>query len=655
MICQPGYTIADGIAVKHPGVLPSSILDRRPRRHRRVSDEEISEALVLCVERTKLLVEGAGAVGLAALLAGRIAGKGSVAVVLSGGNIDATTLISVLRHGLTQAGRFLAIRLLIPDRPGELRERSRPVARGRGNVVSVDHHREGRTTTRCRPRSSSSSRTRDEAHCQELCRRSARRATRSSASGRLPRLARWRPVHPADSRTPRARSSARSAARRSTPHRLRGARSARSSASSSSTSSGRPRARSRAIPRTCARCCARTTNARACELENFGGTVEKFIGDAVVAVFGAPVAHEDDPERAVRAALAVRDAVARLNEEEPGRDLHVRVAVNTGEALVSLDAAPDEGEAMVAGDVDQHRRAHPVGRAGRRHPRRRADLPSDRARRSSTASRARRGEGQGGAGAACGRPSRRDRGSASTSAERDAHPLVGRDRELDLLVDALQRARGDRSTQLVTLVGVPGIGKSRLLYELGRVVDADEELITWRQGRSLPYGEGASFWALGEIVKAQAGILESDSGRGHRGEARRTPSRRRRTRASALGRATPAPARRPRRRRSDRRRSPRRGVRRLAPLPRGARARAGRPCSSSRTSTGPTTACSTSSTASSTGSTACRSSSSARRGRSCSSAAPAGVEGSGTRPPSRSRRSTTTRPRASSSRCSSAP
>ena len=88
--------------------------------------------------------------------------------------------------------------------------------------------------------------------------------------------------------------------------------------------------------------------------------------------------------------------------------------------------------------------------------------------------------------------------------------LVGRGAELDLLVDALARTRRERVTQLVTLVGVPGIGKSRLVYELGRVVDEDPELITWRQGRSLPYGEGVSFWALGEIVKAQAGILESD-------------------------------------------------------------------------------------------------------------------------------------------------
>ena len=168
VICQPGYTIADGIAVKHPGVLPSSILERVLDDTVSVSDEEISEALVLCVERTKLLVEGAGAVGLAALLAGRVPGTGSVAVVLSGGNIDATTLISVLRHGLTEAGRFLAIRLLIPDRPGELRNVLDLIAKGRGNVVSVDHHREGRTTTALQTELEIIVSTRDEEHCQEL-------------------------------------------------------------------------------------------------------------------------------------------------------------------------------------------------------------------------------------------------------------------------------------------------------------------------------------------------------------------------------------------------------------------------------------------------------------------------------------------------------
>ncbi len=168
VICQPGYTIADGIAVKHPGVLPSGILDSLLDGTIPVSDEEISEALVLCVERTKLLVEGAGAVGLAALLAGRVPGSGPVAVVLSGGNIDATTLISVLRHGLTEAGRFLAIRLLIPDRPGELRSMLDLIAEGRGNVVSVDHHREGRTTTALQTEIELVVSTRDEAHCREL-------------------------------------------------------------------------------------------------------------------------------------------------------------------------------------------------------------------------------------------------------------------------------------------------------------------------------------------------------------------------------------------------------------------------------------------------------------------------------------------------------
>src|SRR5205823_2893346 len=143
-----------------------------------------------------------------------------------------------------------------------------------------------------------------------------------------------------------------------------------------------------------------------------GGTVEKFIGDAVMAVFGAPVAHEDDPERAVRAAIAIRDSI--------GEELQIRTAVNTGEALVALDARAVEGEGMVSGD------------------------------------------------------------GVNTSA------------------------------QLVTLVGVPGIGKSRLVAELFQITESDPDLISWRQGRSLPYGERVSFWALGEIVKAHAGILESD-------------------------------------------------------------------------------------------------------------------------------------------------
>ncbi|MDW8338096.1 MAG: pyridoxal-phosphate dependent enzyme [Thermoleophilia bacterium] len=168
VVCQPGLTIADGIAVKHRGVLAGAILGRTLEGMIEVSDEEISEALTLCLERTKLLVEGAGAVGLAALLAGRVPGSGPVAVVLSGGNIDATTLISVVRLGLTRAGRFLAVRMLIPDRPGELRAVLDVVASHRGNVVSVDHRREGTTTTALQTEVEIVVSTRDEAHCREL-------------------------------------------------------------------------------------------------------------------------------------------------------------------------------------------------------------------------------------------------------------------------------------------------------------------------------------------------------------------------------------------------------------------------------------------------------------------------------------------------------
>jgi threonine dehydratase len=168
VLCQPGLTIADGISVKHRGELPSSILETTLDGTVEVTDEEICEALVLCLERAKLLLEGAGAVGLAALLAGRVEGSGPVAVVLSGGNVDATTLISVMQHGLTRAGRYLALRTLIPDRPGELRNLLDLVARERGNVVSVDHHREGTTTTVLQTEVELVVATRDAAHCDEL-------------------------------------------------------------------------------------------------------------------------------------------------------------------------------------------------------------------------------------------------------------------------------------------------------------------------------------------------------------------------------------------------------------------------------------------------------------------------------------------------------
>jgi class 3 adenylate cyclase/tetratricopeptide (TPR) repeat protein len=246
------------------------------------------------------------------------------------------------------------------------------------------------------------------------------------------------------------------------------------------------------------------------ELERFGGTVEKFIGDAVMALFGAPVAHEDDPERAVRSALAIQDAVAELRESDKRLDLHVRIGVNTGEALVALGARPSEGEGMASGDVVntaarlqsaapvdgvlvgevtyrgtsrviEYEEAEPIQAKGKTEPVRVWVARQARSRLGSDVQQA------------------------------PSTPLVGREKEVDLLWAALDRARTEQSPQLVTLVGVPGIGKSRLVWELFRRVENDPDLITWRQGRSLPYGEGVAFWALGEMVKAQAGVLHSDS------------------------------------------------------------------------------------------------------------------------------------------------
>ncbi|MEX2612749.1 MAG: pyridoxal-phosphate dependent enzyme, partial [Gaiellaceae bacterium] len=168
VVCKPGLTIADGISVKSRGELAGSILDRTLDDIVEVSDEEISDALVLCLERKKLVVEGAGAVGLAALLAGRAGGKDPVAIVLSGGNIDATTLISVMRLGLTRSGRYLAMRMLIPDRPGELSNVLELVARERGNLVTVDHHREGTTRTALQTEVELVVSTRDDAHCDAI-------------------------------------------------------------------------------------------------------------------------------------------------------------------------------------------------------------------------------------------------------------------------------------------------------------------------------------------------------------------------------------------------------------------------------------------------------------------------------------------------------
>jgi threonine dehydratase len=163
-----GYTIADGIAVKVPSDFTMPLLEDLLDDIVVVTDDEISEAIVLMMERSKFVVEGAGAVGVAALLAEK-AGASDVAIpVVSGGNIDATMLISVMRHGLTSAGRYLVVRTRLADRPGELIKLLSLVADERGNVIAVDHHREGMNTPVTETEVELTLVTRNEGHCRDL-------------------------------------------------------------------------------------------------------------------------------------------------------------------------------------------------------------------------------------------------------------------------------------------------------------------------------------------------------------------------------------------------------------------------------------------------------------------------------------------------------
>ncbi len=163
-----GFTIADGIAVKAPGELTSGILDRVLDDVVAVGDEEIAEAIVLLLERTKLVVEGAGAVGIAALLAGAVGGEGSVVPVLSGGNIDASLLIGVMRRGLAVGGRYLVVRTRVPDRPGELAKLLGLLAVERVNVVEVAHQRESAWVPVGETGVELTLLTRNPAHCEQL-------------------------------------------------------------------------------------------------------------------------------------------------------------------------------------------------------------------------------------------------------------------------------------------------------------------------------------------------------------------------------------------------------------------------------------------------------------------------------------------------------
>jgi class 3 adenylate cyclase/tetratricopeptide (TPR) repeat protein len=246
------------------------------------------------------------------------------------------------------------------------------------------------------------------------------------------------------------------------------------------------------------------------EIERFGGTVEKFVGDAVMAAFGAPVTHEDDAERAVRTGFRVLQAIDELNQAEPGLGLSVRAAVNTGEAVVAIGARPAEGEGFVTGDVvntaARLQQAAPVGTVvvgEQTFQTTKHVIEYEELERISVKGKA--------------EPlavwlAKSPRGWVGLYVEQRAPtPFVGREHELALLKDTYARTRRESSIQLLTLTGEPGVGKSRLVAELHTLVGDQAESVPWRQGRCLPYGEGITFWALGEIIKAQAGVLESDS------------------------------------------------------------------------------------------------------------------------------------------------
>jgi len=245
------------------------------------------------------------------------------------------------------------------------------------------------------------------------------------------------------------------------------------------------------------------------EIEAQGGTVEKYIGDAVMAVFGVPVAHEDDPARALRAALAMRERLVVLNGElnaSHGVGFEIRIGVNTGEAMATLDASP--GEAIVTGAaVNAAARLEQLADPGQ-------TLVAERTARSAPGFRfddlgllQLRGK--------------QDRvralalvGSAPDGATRGIPgveaPLVGRGRELDLLAALQERVVAERRPHLATIYGDPGIGKSRLVQELlerlGSAADAPR-VVT---GSCLSYGEGITYWPLAEILKQVAGVADDD-------------------------------------------------------------------------------------------------------------------------------------------------
>jgi class 3 adenylate cyclase/tetratricopeptide (TPR) repeat protein len=242
-------------------------------------------------------------------------------------------------------------------------------------------------------------------------------------------------------------------------------------------------------------------------ITRYGGTVEKFIGDAVMAVWGAPVAMEDDAERAVRAAIDLAGAVEALGAEIGTDGLRARVGVLTGEAAVTIGA---QAEGMVAGDlVNTASRIQSVAEPG-------TVLVGESTKRATEAAvvyesagiRELKGKAEsvqvwravrviGGIGGA----------QRTTGLEA---PFVGRDRELRVVKELFHASAGESKAHLVSVMAVAGTGKSRLSWEFFKYIDGLAENVRWHRGRCLPYGEGVTFWALAEMVRTRAQIAEGE-------------------------------------------------------------------------------------------------------------------------------------------------
>jgi class 3 adenylate cyclase/tetratricopeptide (TPR) repeat protein len=236
----------------------------------------------------------------------------------------------------------------------------------------------------------------------------------------------------------------------------------------------------------------------------YRGTLEKFIGDAVVAVWGAPTAHEDDTERSVRAALEMVATVSRLRGPDPTRRLAARAAVATGEAAVTLGA---DGQGLVSGDLmNTCSRLQGLAPSG--------TVLVDEATRAATRDlfsfegqgqlrlrgKARRVEVY--------RASALDQSSPRLADPAHGGPFVGRERELADLRDLIRRTGEERRPRLVTVVGIAGIGKSRLSWELRRAIDAAPDPVALHTGRAPSYGDGITFAPLAEMVRQRAGIAD---------------------------------------------------------------------------------------------------------------------------------------------------